>query len=96
MRLITSLVCTTLICCLLGITAANEHTSYTSLVYCLLLMLYALENWTLLKDLEAKRTAEENERQDQRLIHRLVYQNMLLQKGAHESDSTRRRHAMSL
>jgi hypothetical protein len=59
-------------------------------------MLYALENWTLLKDLEAKRTAEENERQDQRLIHRLVYQNMLLQKGARESDSTRRRHAMSL
>jgi hypothetical protein len=52
-------------------------------------MLYALENWTLLKDLEAKRTAEENERQDQRLIHRLVYQNMLLQKGAHESDTAR-------
>ena len=97
MRLIASLVCAALVCCLLGLTITNEHSSYALMVYCLLLMLYALENWTLLKDLEAKRVIDENERHEQKLIHRLVYQNMLLQRNVHPADlDTRRRNAFSL
>ena len=97
MRLIASLVCAVLVCCLLGFTLANEHSSYASMVYCLLLMLYALENWTLLKDLEAKRVIDENERNEQKLIHRLVYQNMLLQRNVHSNESAmKRRNALSL